>query len=181
MMKTKLISFVLLVMSVVIAAACSSKPAGSVANTNTGSEAVTQKTPGPLAERGFRALITLVDPPTKLRTGQKEFVKVKVKNASDIPWFVRGGEVNDRPDNKFYIAAGNRWLDKQGAVLTSMDGRIGLSKNLNPGEETEESLQITAPSEPGDYILEVDLVQEQVSWFHDKGSPTAKTNVTVVR
>jgi hypothetical protein len=62
-----------------------------------------------------------------------------------------------------------------------MDGRIGLSKNLNAGEETEESLQITAPSEPGDYILEVDLVQEQVAWFHDKGSPTARTNVTVVR
>jgi hypothetical protein len=181
MMKSKLMSYLLLGMSVVVVGACGSKPTGSGANTNTASEPVTQKTPGPLAERGFRAVITLVDPPTKLRTGQKEIIKVKVKNASDITWFVRGGEVNDRPDNTFYIAAGNRWLDKQGAVLTSMDGRIGLSKNLNPGEETEETLQITAPSEPGDYILEVDLVQEQVAWFHDKGSPTARTNVTVVR
>jgi len=40
---------------------------------------------------------------------------------------------------------------------------------------------ITAPKEPGEYVLEVDLVQEQVAWFRDKGSATAKTKVTVVR
>jgi hypothetical protein len=52
---------------------------------------------------------------------------------------------------------------------------------LRPGEEVEVPLAISAPTTPGNYILEVDLVQEQVSWFHDKGSPTARTNVTVVR
>ena len=181
-MTTKSILYSLLVMSAVVVIACSSKPPSSDANTTSGGgQPVTQKTPGPLPDRGFLAQIGLIEPPSKLRTGQKEFIKVRIKNASNVTWYVRGGEVNDRLDNKYFIAAGNSWLDKQGAVLTSMDGRIGLSKNLKPGEETEETLQITAPSEPGDYILEVDLVQEQVSWFHDKGSPTARTNVTVVR
>ena len=76
---------------------------------------------------------------------------------------------------------GNRWLKPDGSLITAMDGRHGLDKNLKPGEETEVPLQITAPKEPGDYILEVDLVQEQVAWFLDKGSPTAKTKITVVR
>ena len=62
-----------------------------------------------------------------------------------------------------------------------MDGRIGIGKDLNPGEETEVSLLVQAPKDPGEYELEVDLVQEQVAWFHDKGSPTVKTKVTVVK
>jgi len=139
------------------------------------------KTPGPLPDRGYKAQITLSDPPAKLRTGQKETITVKVKNASDVFWWARGGETNDRADNKFYIAIGDRWLDKDGKLLTEMDGRLGISKDLRPGEEVELPLLITAPKEPGDYILEADLVQEQVAWFSDKGSPTARAKVTVVR
>lgn len=30
-------------------------------------------------------------------------------------------------------------------------------------------------------IAFADLVQEQVAWFHEKGSPTARAKVTVVR
>jgi len=119
----------------------------------------------------------LPDPPSKLRAGEKVIIQVKAKNASAVSWKVRGGGV----DNKFYIAAGNRWLKPDGSLITAMDGRHGLDKNLKPGEETEVPLQITAPKDPGDYILEVDLVQEQVAWFLDKGSPTAKTKITVVR
>jgi hypothetical protein len=43
------------------------------------------------------------------------------------------------------------------------------------------TLQITAPKQPGDYILSLDLVQEQVAWFGDKGSPTTTAKVTVVK
>jgi hypothetical protein len=139
------------------------------------------KTPGPLPEAAFKAQITLPDAPAKLRAGQKETVQVRVKNASDVFWWSRGGEVNERNDNWFYIAAGNRWLKPDGSLVTDMDGRYGISKDLKPGEETEIPLLITAPKEAGDYLLEVDLVQEQVGWFGDKGSPTARTKVTVVR
>ena len=129
-------------------------------------------------DNGYKAKLTLNDPPAKLRAGQKQLVQVKVQNASDVPWKVRGcGE-----DNKFYIAAGNQWLKAKGEqLLTRMDGRHGLPNNLKPGEEVEVPLQITAPNEPGEYILEVDLVQEQVAWFSDKGSPTAKVKVAVVQ
>ena len=89
--------------------------------------------------------------------------------------------MNTRPDNKFYIAAGNRWLKADGSLLTDMDGRYGIGKDLSPGQETEVPLLITAPKDPGEYTLEVDLVQEQVAWFSDKGSPTAKTKIMVVK
>jgi hypothetical protein len=163
------------------AVACKQETTTTSNNAGSGQPAAASKTPGPLPDRAFRALLTFKDAPTKLRTGQKETVVVRVKNGSDVFWWARGGEPNDSPSNKFYIAVGNLWLQEDGKLVTEMDGRIGLSKDLRPGEEVEIPLSISAPTTPGNYILEVDLVQEQVSWFHDKGSPTARTNVTVVR
>src|SRR5258705_3950326 len=140
------------------------------------------RTPSALPDNGFKASLMLVDPTAKLRTGEKATVQVKVKNTSDVLWFARGAAINDSANNKFYLAAGDRWLDAANEKLvTDMDGRHGLNKDLRPGEETEVPLIITAPKEPGNYILEVDLVQEQVAWFRDKGSPTAQTKVTVVQ
>lgn len=144
-------------------------------------------TPGPkaaaaLPDNGFKAQITVADPPARLRAGQKETLQLKIKNASDVQWYARGGELNTEPDNRFYLAAGNRWLKAEGEeMITNMDGRYGLPKDLAPGEEVDVPLQVTAPKAPGDYILEVDLIQEQVGWFLDKGSPTARVKVTVVR
>jgi hypothetical protein len=180
-MKLRATFITLVMITLIVATACKQKPAMNTAAPGNASRPVGSKTPGPLPDRAFKAQITLPDPPTKLRAGQKETITVKAKNVSDVFWWARGGEVNDRADNKFYMAIGDRWLDKDGKLLTEMDGRLGISKDLKPGEEVELPLLITAPKEPGDYILEVDLVQEQVGWFSDKGSPTARTKVTVVR
>jgi hypothetical protein len=138
--------------------------------------------PSALPDNGFKAVITVTDAPVKLRAGQKQALQVKVKNASDVLWYARGAAVNNNPDNRFYLAVGNRWLEANGEkLITNMDGRYGLPRDLNPGEETEVPLVVTAPKTPGDYILDVDLVQEQVAWFHDKGSPTARLKITVER
>jgi len=142
---------------------------------------VESKTAGPLPDKGFKAQITIPDAALKLRAGQKETIMVKVKNTSDVVWRQRGGETNDRPDNKFYIAVGNRWLDKDGKPTSETEGHNGISKDLKPGEEAEMTLQITAPKEPGEYTLSLDMVQEGVAWFGEKGSPTTKVKVTVVK
>jgi hypothetical protein len=137
--------------------------------------------PTPLPNTAFKAELSIIDPPKQLHAGEKTKVRVKIKNASNDVWWERGAPTNTRPDNKYYVAAGDRWLKADGSLLTEMDGRIGIGKDLKPGEETEVSLLIQAPKDPGDYTLDIDLVQEQVTWFHDKGSPTAKAKITVVK
>jgi hypothetical protein len=138
--------------------------------------------PTALPDNGFKAVISVVDPPARLRTGQKQNIQVKVKNVSDVLWYARGAAVNTSSSNKFYIAVGNRWFgDDGGKLVTDMDGRHGLDRDLKPGEETEVPLVITAPKDPGDYILDLDLVQEQVAWFHDKGSQTMRVKIRVER
>jgi hypothetical protein len=133
---------------------------------------------GPLPPEGYRAALSFADEPGQMRAGETKTIRVRVKNASAVPWQVRGGG----PDNRYYIAVGNRWFRADGTTLvTSMDGRIGLPENLAPGQETTAALAIKAPQEPGEYVLDLDLVQEQVAWFNERGSETVKTKVAVVR
>ena len=178
-MKTNNYLLVLALLAIFLAGGCSTQ---NSAPSSPGAAVDRSRTPSALPEDGFKATISLIDPPAKLRAGEKTTIQVKVKNASGVLWYARGAEVNDSSDTRFILAAGDRWLKAADETLvTDMDGRYGLSKDLRPGEETEVPLTITAPKEPGEYILEVDVVQEQVAWFHDKGSPMARAKVTVVK
>jgi hypothetical protein len=180
-MRLRIALIVVTLTTLLAALACKDNTTAPAANPGAPSQPAVSKTAGPLPDRGFKALLAFKDAPTKLRVGQKETVVLRVKNASDVFWWSRGGEINENSGNQFYLALGDKWFQEDGKLVTEMDGRIGLGKDLRPNEETEVSLAITAPTNPGNYVLEVDMVQEQVSWFHDKGSPTARTNVTVVR
>ncbi len=138
----------------------------------------TATTPSALPDKAFRAQISVPGVPPTMRAGQTETISVTVKNLSEVKWPVRGGSEG----NKFYVAIGNAWLNvADEKVVTNMDGRLGLPYDLEPGAETEVPLTIRAPEEPGEYVLEVDVVQEQVAWFKDKGSQTFKSRVKVVR
>lgn len=183
-MKVKVIKLAFACALLTLPIGCSPETTTPTANPTTNSATPQQpktESPGPLPDAGFKAQLTLVDPPAKLRVGQQVRLQVKVKNGSSVFWWARGGPVNTRADNKFYIAVGDRWLKSDGSVLTDMDGRAGIGKDLNPGEEVEVSFLIAAPKQPGDYTLEVDLVQEQVTWFREKGSPTTTAKVSVTK
>src|SRR5438128_10725650 len=84
--------FCLVLASALLAVGCSRPPATA----NTAPTPAPARTPGPLPDAAFKAQLTLPDAPTKLRAGQKETVQVHIKNASDVFWWSRGGEINDR-------------------------------------------------------------------------------------
>ena len=171
-MRTILSAVLLLVFAL---AGCSPSPQQSPRNVGAATEPNTPKPDTPLPDRAFKADLKLVDPLTTLKPGQKQTIKVKVKNASDALWIVYGtGE-----GNKYRVAVGDSWLDNKGQLITNMDGRYGLPTNLSPGQEVEVPLLITAPDKPGEYILQLDAVQEGVSWFQQKGSSVLKVNVKV--
>jgi hypothetical protein len=97
-----------------------------------------------------------------------------VKNASEFVWPARG-----RNDYAYLITISNAWLDEDGNLMDNTDGKSVLPHDLFPGEEVDISLKVTAPSAPGEYILEIDLVQEAITWFKDKGSTTWRARVKV--
>ena len=54
-----------------------------------------------------------------------------------------------------------------------------LPETLAPGEACEVHLTVHAPTDAGRHILEIDLVQERVCWFAERGSPTARVPVAI--
>jgi Dolichyl-phosphate-mannose-protein mannosyltransferase len=128
----------------------------------------------PLPEGAFRAEITLVDPPASMRAGGRATLRVSLKNAGDSAWPGRAWR-----SDALQVGIGNHWLDAAGREAAHDDGRAPLLSDLAPGEARELELTINAPKEPGDYTLEVDALQEGVSWFALKGSGTARARVRV--
>lgn len=144
------------------------------AGANAAEFAATQ-TAAPLPAGAYKAQLSLKSSPPMLRAGQKETIYVVVKNASAHAWPARGTD-----DGKYFVTVGNSWLaGETGALVNNMDGRTRLVQDLAPAAETEVPLQITAPTAAGAYILELDAVQEGVTWFKDKGSETLRIRIRV--
>lgn len=113
----------------------------------------------------------------RLAAGAPALVQARVRNRGSGWWLAAPGERE--------IRLGNHWLDAGGRLLVRDDGRSRLPHDVGPGDEAELALEARAPAEPGDYVLELDLVQEGVGWFAERRklsarrSPTARIAVEV--
>ncbi|MEM8721616.1 MAG: condensation domain-containing protein [Cyanobacteria bacterium P01_G01_bin.39] len=104
----------------------------------------------------------------QVRVGQTATLSVKVKNLSSATW-------QSSPES--LIQLGNHWLDEQGnKILKWDDGRVPIG-NIKPQQEVELLLNVTAPLNANPYLLELDLVQEGVTWFKKQGSQTTIVEV----
>lgn len=128
----------------------------------------------PISEGGFRAALKIISAPNVFRAGQPDSLRVLVKNDSNSLWLAR-----ERSGGRYQVSLGNHWLDVNGNVIINDDGRAALLKDLRPAEQVELNLIVNAPKTPGDYLLELDMLQESVSWFGLKGSPTLRLPVRV--
>ena len=135
-----------------------------------------QRASGPLADGAFKASITTTGPPSKMRPGERTTLTVKVRNSGNAPWPAHGRT----GDGYYQVNLGDNWFDDKNKRLEKHPYvRSALPHDLRPGEEVEVPLTITAPANPGEYTLQIDLVQEMVSWFSEKGSPAPKFKVKV--
>src|SRR5215510_3204216 len=126
------------------------------------------------AAAGFSAEIHPVSCPTRLRAREAATIRVTVKNTSSVVWLAR-----ERAIAPYQISVGNHWLDDSGKIIVNDDGRGILLQDLFPGQEAEFSLTINAPPFRAQYQLEIDVLQENVSWFGLKGSKTLRVPVIV--
>ena len=140
-------------------------------------EWVAESTAIPSDDRGewfpdtaYRARLRTCDNLT-LRCGEARTIQIEVKNQSPIVWpaSIESG-----------IALGSHWLTRRGEVLVWGDGRTPLQRPVLPSASTKLNLQVRAPAEPGEYLLEVDLVEEGVAWFKERRSHAAIVPTTVL-
>lgn len=128
-------------------------------------------------DAAYHAEISASEQPELMTAGEKTVLKLKVRNAGNSLWRSRvpQGWMN-------VVTAGNRWLTADGAaVVNELDSRSALPHDLKPGDQAELTLTVTAPKTDGQYLLEIDMVHEGVTWFYQRGSPTLRWSVKVVR
>jgi 4-amino-4-deoxy-L-arabinose transferase-like glycosyltransferase len=129
---------------------------------------------GPLPDSGMRAEITVLNSVPRVGAGQKGQLRVHIKNAGNSIW-----PGCDRMNGPFEIRLGSHWTSTVSQAFTSEIGRSPLPGELRPGDEADVVFSFNAPTAPGEYILELDLLQEGVAWFASKGSQTAKVSIKV--
>ncbi len=97
---------------------------------------------------------------------------IKVKNTGALTWNRNGG-------NPIYL--GYHWIDNDTKEIVVFDGKRSIISNdgIEVGQEVTFDLQIVAPPEPGDYVLQIDLVHEGVTWFSYQGVPPMERFVSV--
>jgi len=133
---------------------------------------VVQKDVAPMKAEAYVSSIRLEEASFPPREPSTEMtLRVFVKNASLHDWV----QNSDAP-----IRLGNHWLAGDGkTMLIQDDGRADLPRVLGPGEECLVYLTIRTPARDGDYLCEIDLVHESISWFKDKGAPTASFRLKI--
>ncbi len=120
----------------------------------------------------FRARIELVDAPTRFEAGRPASVRARVVNEGDARWWAMADG-----RGSCQVRLGNHWLDERGRVVAFEDARAELPDDLEPGAGVELELCVRPPDRPGRYALELDMVQEGVAWFRDRGSATVRVPI----
>jgi SAM-dependent methyltransferase len=114
----------------------------------------------PLPPEAWRAGLELRGAMPRFASGEPAVLEVLVRNDSPVPWPAEAR-----------LSVGNHWRTFSGKMLAVDDVRAQLDGGLAPGEQTLVRVPLAPPG--GDaYLLEIDLVQEHVGWFGERGSPT---------
>lgn len=128
----------------------------------------------PLPDAAMRAEISVSNFAAPLRPNEQFEILVRVENLSNFPW--PGCE---RSLGRMNVSLGSRWFDSPGNIEPGSGGRTRLPEDMYPGQVANLLFTVDAHSKPGEYILELDMLQEGVAWFGSKGSKTWRGTVIV--
>lgn len=96
---------------------------------------------------------------------------VTVKNTSGGAW--------DSKAEKGPVRAGYHWLDSEKKMVVLDGNRTWFADPVKPGSEATIQLAVVAPKAPGNYTLQVSLVQEGKGWFESKSVQPLEVSVKV--
>lgn len=176
MTKLRVLAVVLLALG---AAACSDEEAKPAAGKP--AAAATPAIPlMPLPESGFRVEWGHPGVPSPVDPGAQFAVGVAVTNRGDQVWLDPHNS-----DSSAYasgaVRLAYRWWDAQQKKIVKDYGpeRGDLNGPIGPNQAAVLAVPVTAPTEPGSYKLQLELVQENVAWFQTMGAQVLMVPVTV--
>ncbi|PYQ67153.1 MAG: hypothetical protein DMF54_05330 [Acidobacteria bacterium] len=111
----------------------------------------------PLPREAFRVGWTIGPHPTGIPRGRASRATVSFRNEGPCPWPTA-------------VHLGYHWRPQDPGLPFIRDGGRAIpNRRVEPGELVTLSVPLKAPDQPGRYLLQYDLVFEQVDWFEPRG------------
>jgi tRNA (mo5U34)-methyltransferase len=110
----------------------------------------------------FNARLELETAPENGDCGEQMRFRVRVQNSGAACWHAKGAE-----SDAGVVRLGAHLLASDEEPVIWDYWRAQLTQDLQPDKSESVIIELRAPDEPGDYIVEFDMVLEHVSWFED--------------
>ncbi|RLE34961.1 MAG: hypothetical protein DRJ61_04160 [Acidobacteria bacterium] len=137
-------------------------------------------TPGPedLPSAAFKLHWKNLGFPTRVKAGTVVPTTLDVVNSSNHLWPTF--ENNDSKNGDAYkVRLSYRWLGAAHRLSDYNERRIDFESDVAPGAVVSLQFDIRVPRKAGRYKLQIDAVQDGVSWFEDRGAETLVLPVRV--
>jgi SAM-dependent methyltransferase len=123
----------------------------------------------------LRAEFKITGPlPQHIEPGKKIRAAITIRNTGDTLWLsgqtLRAG----------IVMPGVRVFDRDGEIVAEVHGDPRLPRSIAPGQYLTIDLPCPIPPVPGTYTVKIDLVDQQVCWFEERGSQPLLFSVEVV-
>jgi 2-polyprenyl-3-methyl-5-hydroxy-6-metoxy-1,4-benzoquinol methylase len=113
----------------------------------------------------LRAEISLRTPlPEKMGPGQTFCADLLIRNTGDTLWL--GGRFLRRGG----VTLGVKIFDQAGTVCDEFHGEPALPRAIGPNESCTVTIERASPVAPGRYTMKIDLVDQHICWFEERGS-----------
>jgi len=115
---------------------------------------------GPLPAAAFSCALSLPAAVPAMQPGEVVNLQVSIKNTSSVAWPGNALAKTAKP-----LCAAYHIRSVTGTLILWDGNRTPITTEVAPGSEVTLVLRVKAPSTPGKYVLQPDLVQENVAWF----------------
>ena len=122
----------------------------------------------------YRARYLDLSIPQQMEAGHQYTAEVTVRNEGRQTW--SPSSIDRRGFSISY-----HWRSTDGTMLVRDGLRTPIPKKVARNASIRFAFNIEAPPDPGRYLLEIDVIREQVGWLGQMGSETKKVEVHVVR
>ena len=109
----------------------------------------------------------------KVGPGEQLSFPVRIENTGDTLWLTETVSAG-------IVMPAVRVFDHAGDLVTEFHGEPMLPHPVAPDESVKIKIEYRAPQRPGSYKLKLDLVDQQVCWFEERGSQPLVIDFTVV-
>ena len=121
--------------------------------------------PDSRAPASLKAKFEILAPqPGSVAPDESISIPISIENCGDTLW------LTSQLVGPGVVMPAVRVFDERGSLVTEFHGEPLLPHPVAPGETVRIKIEYQAPNRAGSYKLKIDLVDQQVCWFEQKGS-----------